>query len=180
MVSVKQREVIIGFMVNRIQLNISKKIFNDVYYPYLFNYDHRYEVFEGGAGSGKSVFVFQKIIIKACQSKRRVLVVRKVGNTHLNSTFTNITNILSQFKIYGMCNINKSTMKITLPNESEFIFVGCDDVEKLKSIADITDIVVEEATELSLDDVSQLDLRLRAKVGNLQMFFMFNPVSKAN
>jgi phage terminase large subunit len=71
-------------------------------------------------------------------------------------------------------------MKITLPNDSEFIFVGCDDVEKLKSIADITDIIVEEATELSLDDVSQLDLRLRAKSGDLQMIFMFNPTSKAN
>ena len=167
-------------MKSRIQLNISSKIFNDVYFPYLFDYSHRYEVFYGSAGSGKSVFVFQKIIIKACKSKRRVLVVRKVGNTHLNSTFTNITNILSQFKIYGMCNINKSTMRITLPNDSEFIFVGCDDVEKLKSIADITDIVVEEATELSPDDVSQLDLRLRARIENLQMYFMFNPTSKAN
>ena len=71
-------------------------------------------------------------------------------------------------------------MKITLPNESEFIFVGVDDAEKLKSIADITDIVIEEATELSLDDITQLDLRLRAKVDDLQMFFMFNPTSKAN
>ena len=167
-------------MPNVIKLNISRKIFNDVYYPYLFDYKHRYEVYFGSAGSGKSVYVFQKVIIKACQSKRRVLVVRKVGNTHLNSTFTNITNILSQFKLYGLCSINKSTMRITLPNESEFIFVGCDDVEKLKSIADITDIIVEEATELSADDVSQLDLRLRAKTGDLQMFFMFNPVSKAN
>lgn len=71
-------------------------------------------------------------------------------------------------------------MRITLPNDSEFIFVGVDDPEKLKSIADITDIVVEEATELSLDDISQLDLRLRARVDNLQMYFMFNPISKAN
>jgi phage terminase large subunit len=167
-------------MENRIQLKLKKRVFNDAYFPYLLDYSHRYEVYFGGAGSGKSVFVFQKVLIKACKDKRRVLVVRKVGNTHLNSTFTNLTNILSQFKIYGLCNINKSTMKITLPNESEFIFVGCDDVEKLKSIADITDIVVEEATELSLDDVSQLDLRLRARVENLQMFFMFNPTSKAN
>ena len=163
-----------------INLKINKRIFNEVYYPYLLDYSHRYEVYYGGAGSGKSVFAFQKVVIKSCKFKRRVLVVRKVGNTHLNSTFTNITNILTQFKIISLCNINKSTMKITLPNESEFIFVGVDDAEKLKSIADITDIVIEEATELSLDDITQLDLRLRAKVDDLQMFFMFNPTSKAN
>lgn len=163
-----------------INLKIKKRIFNSVYYPYLLDYSHRYEVYVGSAGSGKSVFAFQKVVIKACGSKRRVLVVRKVGATHLNSTFTNITNILSQFHLLGMCQVNKSTMRITLPNDSEFIFVGVDDPEKLKSIADITDIVVEEATELSLDDISQLDLRLRARVDDLQMYFMFNPISKAN
>lgn len=163
-----------------INLKIKKRIFNSVYYPYLLDYSHRYEVYVGSAGSGKSVFAFQKVVIKACGSKRRVLVVRKVSATHLNSTFTNITNILSQFHLLGMCQVNKSTMRITLPNDSEFIFVGVDDPEKLKSIADITDIVVEEATELSLDDISQLDLRLRARVDNLQMYFMFNPISKAN
>lgn len=55
-----------------------------------------------------------------------------------------------------------------------------DDPEKVKSIAGITDIVCEEATELTLEDVSQLDLRLRAQVPNLQTFYMFNPTSKAN
>ena len=42
-----------------------------------------------------------------------------------------------------------------------------DDSEKIKSIAGITDIICEEATELTLDDVSQLDLRLRANVDDL-------------
>ena len=87
---------------------------------------------------------------------------------------------LSKFKILSLCNVNKSTLTITLPNGSVFIFSGCDDAEKLKSITGITDIVVEEATELTVDDVDQLDLRLRAKKNNLQMFFMFNPVSKTN
>lgn len=87
---------------------------------------------------------------------------------------------LSKFKMLSLCNVNKSTLTVTLPNGSVFIFSGCDDAEKLKSITGITDIVVEEATELTVDDVDQLDLRLRAKKDNLQMFFMFNPVSKTN
>lgn len=55
-----------------------------------------------------------------------------------------------------------------------------DDSEKIKSITDITDIWCEEATELLENDFTQLDLRLRALSGNLQLIVSFNPVSKVN
>lgn len=71
-------------------------------------------------------------------------------------------------------------MKVELVNGSIFIFSGLDDIEKLKSIAGITDIVIEEATEITADDFSQLDLRLRANADDLQIYLMFNPVSKSN
>jgi phage terminase large subunit len=32
-------------------LNLDKKIFNDAFYPYLFDYTHRIEVYRGSAGS---------------------------------------------------------------------------------------------------------------------------------
>lgn len=32
-----------------IELNIKKEIFNDIYFPYLSNYKHRYEIYYGGA-----------------------------------------------------------------------------------------------------------------------------------
>ena len=57
----------------KVDLKIDKKIFNEAYYPYLFDYSHRYEVFYGGAGSGKSVFVAQKLLIKALKEKRKIL-----------------------------------------------------------------------------------------------------------
>jgi phage terminase large subunit len=60
------------------------------------------------------------------------------------------------------------------------LFKGLDDPEKIKSIEGITDIVVEEASELTEDDFDQLNLRLRANCGMLQIYLMFNPVSKAN
>ena len=54
--------------------------------------------------------------------------------------------------------------------------------EKIKSINGITDIVIEEATELTLDDFTQLLLRLRPgeEVKHPQIYLMFNPISKAN
>ncbi len=163
-----------------INLKLSKSLFNDVYFPHLLDYTRRTEVYYGGAGSGKSVFIGQKLITKACKTVRKVLVIRKVGTTLKDSVFALIVEQLKKWKLYQYCNINQTTYTITLPNGSVFLFKGLDDSEKIKSIADITDIWVEEGTECTKDDFDQLDLRLRALVDDLQIFISFNPVSKAN
>lgn len=163
-----------------ININIKKEVFNEVYLPFLLDYSKRYEVYYGSAGSGKSVFITQKIIIKSLKQKRRVLVARKTAKSNEASTFKLFIDILTQFKLLSLCKINRTTQKITLPNNSEIMFVGLDDVEKLKSITGITDVFIEEATEISKEDFLQLNLRLRALVDNLQVFISFNPVSKAN
>ena len=163
-----------------INLNISKKLFNEAYFPHLLDYSNRYEVYYGRAGSRKSVFVCQKLLVKACASKRKTLVVRKFGTTLKDSVFQLFVDTLKKWKLYEYCKINLTNFTITLPNESTFLFKGLDDSEKIKSITDITDIWCEEGTELSLDEFTQLDLRLRANVDGLQMFISFNPVSKQN
>lgn len=163
-----------------INLKLSKKLFNDAYLPYLAKYKKRYEVYYGGAGSGKSVFIAQKLIVKACKSERKVLVIRKVGTTLKDSVFQLIIDILKKWQLYEHCKINLTTYTINLPNGSMFLFKGLDDSEKIKSITDITDIWCEECTELTEDDYTQLDLRLRALAGDLQLICSFNPVSKAN
>ena len=164
----------------QVKLNLKKSLFNDAYYPYLLDYSNRYEVYYGGAGSGKSVFIAQKLVLKACSRKRKVLVIRKVGTTLKDSVFQLILDTLSKWQLLSMCKVNLSTYTITLPNESMFLFKGMDDSEKIKSITDITDIWCEEATELIEDDYSQLDLRLRAMAGDLQLIVSFNPISKVN
>lgn len=166
--------------MSAINIKLSKKLFNETYYPYLLDYKHRYEVYYGGAGSGKSVFVAQKLIFKALNQKRKILVIRKVGTTLKDSVFQLINDTLKAWKIYNLCQVNLSTYTITLPNDSVFLFKGLDDREKIKSITDITDIWCEEATELAEDDYTQLDLRLRALKPDLQLICSFNPVSKAN
>lgn len=150
-----------------------------IYRKYLSDYSTRINVFYGGAGSGKSFFVCQKILIKALKHKRRVLVVRKVGNSIKSSIWDLFLSLLSRMP-QVIKSINKTDMQITLVNGSEFLFKGLDDSEKIKSIADITDIIIEEATELTLDDFTQLNLRLRSKSPYNQIHMMFNPVSKAN
>lgn len=149
------------------------------YWPYMTDYDTRFNVFYGGAGSGKSYFVMQKIVIKSLYEPRKVLVVRKVGNTLKSSCWDLFFEIIERMP-QVVAAINKADMTIDLVSGSKFMFKGLDDSEKIKSITGITDIVIEEATEVTLDDFTQLNLRLRSKKPHNQIHLMFNPVSKAN
>ena len=168
-----------------IKLNINpSKVFNRHIYDHLFDYDTFTEVHYGGASSGKSHGVFQKIVIKALKDwkkPRKILVLRKVGATVRDSVFADVQATLSYFGILNMCKINMSAFRIELPNGAEFIFKGMDNAEKIKSIKGISDVVMEEASEFILDDYTQLTLRLRDKTHKQkQIYLMFNPVSKAN
>lgn len=168
-----------------IKLNISpSKVFNRHIYDHLFDYDTFTEVHYGGASSGKSHGVFQKIVIKALKDwkkPRKILVLRKVGATVRDSVFADVQATLSYFGILNMCKVNMSAFRIELPNGAEFIFKGMDNSEKIKSIKGISDVVMEEASEFTLDDYTQLTLRLRDKAHKQkQIYLMFNPVSKAN
>lgn len=162
------------------RIHFKKRLFNESYYPMLFDYSRRFEVYYGGAGSGKSHFISQKLVLKALPTKRKILIMRKVGATLKDSCWQIVLDALSRFKVLADCKVNKSTFTIELPNGSVLLFKGMDDSEKIKSITGITDIWVEEATEFTEEDIEQLNLRLRAKASGLQMFFSFNPVSKAN
>jgi phage terminase large subunit len=115
----------------QIQLNIKQSAFNDVYLSHLLDYTKRYEIYYGGAGSGKSVFVAQKLLIKALKNKRKVLVIRKVGTTLKDSVFQLITDMLKNWQVYNYCKVNLTTYTITLPNDSVFLFKGMDDSEKI-------------------------------------------------
>lgn len=163
------------------KLQINRNIFAPVYLPYLEKYDKRYLVFYGGAGSGKSYFVAQRLVYKALKDQRKILVLRKVNRTTKNSTFQLLLDILAQFKIYNYCHINRTDYTITLPNGSVFLCAGLDDPEKIKSIAGLTDAWLEEATEFTLDDFSQVDLRIRdPKARGQEIILSFNPVSKVS
>ena len=163
-----------------IEYEFDDSLFNNSFIDYLEDYSHRFEVYYGGAGSGKSVFIAQKIILKALMEPRKILIMRKVGSTLKDSVWQLVLDTLIEWQLYNECRINKSVFTIELSNGSMFLFKGMDDSEKIKSIVGITDIWAEEATEFTEEDIEQLNLRLRAEADNLQMFFSFNPVSKAN
>lgn len=159
---------------------LEEKAFNRWIFEIIDDYSHRLEVYCGGAGSGKSVGAMQKVILKALRMKRRVLVIRKVGRTLQDSVFALALELLSAAGVRERCRVRRSAGEIELPGGSALLFRGLDDPEKLKSIQSVTDIVCEEATELSFEDFTQLNLRLRPREPFPQIFLMFNPVSKAS
>ena len=144
----------------------------------------RFGTENGGASSGKSHGVVQKVVLKALKQwghPRKVLWLRKVDRTIKNSIFTDVLDCLSAWKLLNLCKVNKSDRTVTLPNGAVFLFQGMDDPEKIKSIKGLSDVVMEEASEFTLDDYTQLTLRLREpKHKQRQLFCMFNPVSKLN
>lgn len=159
---------------------LNPAVCNDWIYNIIDDYTHRIEVYYGGAGSGKSYGATQKIYLKALKSKRKILVIRKIQRTIKDSIWSLMISHLHSSGLYDACRVNRSDFEIELPNGSIILFKGLDDPEKIKSIDGITDIVIEEATELTEDDFTQLNLRLRALVDNLQIYLMFNPISKKN
>lgn len=138
----------------------------------------------GGASSGKSHGVVQKVVLKSLQHwkhPRKVLWLRKVDRTIQESIFADVIDCLSNWQLLPLCRVNKSNRTIHLPNGAVFLFKGMDDPEKIKSIKGLSDVVMEEASEFNQDDFTQLTLRLREpKHKKRQLFCMFNPVSKLN
>lgn len=163
------------------KIQVHKNIFNAVYLPYLEDFSTRFIVFYGGAGSGKSFFCAQRLIYKALKSRRKILVLRKVNRTTKASTFQLLLDVLLQFNILNYCKVNRTDFTIELPNGSMFLCMGLDDPEKIKSITGLTDAWLEESTEFTLDDFSQVNLRVRdPNAENQEICLSFNPVSKAN
>ena len=158
--------------------NELRKTSNDAFMA-LYEDEHRYLVLKGGGGSGKSIFAGRKILERCIsEPKHRFLVCRKVARTLRESCFAQLRGQIAQY--YPKCGavVAKGDLRISFPNGSEILFAGLDDVEKLKSIYDITGIWIEEASELLESDFNQLDIRLRTKCPYyLQIILTFNPVS---
>lgn len=170
------------------KINISIKhpsrVFNKHIFDKLNDYSTFTEVHYGGASSGKSHGVIQKVVYKACQNwkhPRKILFLRKVGATVYDSIFEDVKQCLEAWGLLDSCKVNNSAYRIELPNGAQFIFKGLDNPEKIKSIKGVSDVVMEEASEFTLDDYTQLTLRLRDKKHKYkQIYLMFNPVSKVN
>ena len=164
--------------MGQIQLNLKKSLFVPKFYPLLLDYSHRWEVYMGSAGSSKSYFITQKIIVRCLREKIKVVVCRRTATTIRNTCFSLFKDILAKWKLTPYIKIRETDFNIKFPNGSEIIFMGLDEETKLLSLNNIGAIFIEEAFEVPKPIVEQLNLRLRGNNPNQQIYMAFNPINK--
>ncbi len=165
--------------MGEINLHLKKSHFVPKFLPLLYDYSHRWEIYNGSAGSAKSYFITQKLIVRACSERIKILVCRRYGTTIRHTCFALFKEILTKWKLYPeVVSIRETDFNIKFPNGSEIIFMGLDEENKLLSLAGIGTIFVEEAYEVPKTIVEQLNLRLRGNTDNKQIIMAFNPISK--
>lgn len=156
----------------------------------------RYRIWKGGAGSGKSTDIAIGKIKKLSDPRFKgcnLLCVRKVNASNRDSTFAELKKAAR--RIFGDMvdrvwqfpdGRNASLYAKCLVTGAEILFRGCynqDDIEKIKSVTfeqgNLTDIWIEEATEITENDFEILDDRLRGQLRDglfYQIDLSFNPV----
>lgn len=162
----------------QINLTIKKSLFVPKFYPYLTDYSHRWEFWCGSAGSGKSYFLTQRIIIRCCSEKIRFVVCRRYGTTLRNSVFALFKEVLAKWQLTQYVKIKETDMSFTFPNGSQIILLGLDEETKLLSLANVSGVWVEEAYEVPKNLIEQLNLRMRGQADNQQIWLSWNPISK--
>lgn len=156
-----------------------------------FIFDWNYETYLsiGSYGSGKSHAIVQKIILKLFSEKRKACIFRDVYDTHKESTFDLIKQILEDLGLLAEVGVRQhptkvcfknSPLEFKFPNGSRIIFKGMDSTEKLKSINGVSIVWIEECSEVSLD--SYLETLGRIRTPNVSMHFILscNPIGKFN
>lgn len=153
----------------------------------------RYIIMKGSAGSGKSVDTAQNYILRLMRDKgRNLMCVRKSDITNRDSTYAELTGAI--YRMFGdqaerYWNIKQSPLMLQdRHNGNQIIFRGVNDEkqrEKLKSITfqkgKLTDVWIEEATEITQADFEIIDDRLRGELPPGQFYQIrctFNPVNK--
>lgn len=124
-----------------------------------------------------------KLLVKGLRERRMILLMRKTTASCKWSVWKELKDAVARFKLEryftfretdysAVCNLNGTMFKCT----------GLDDPEKIKGFSEISDVLLEEATEFTPEDLDLIDGTVRSIKYDLplQLYFCFNPVSKAN
>ena len=166
-----------------------EKAVNPRFEDFIFDWDYREYLLVGGYGSSKSYHIALKLILKALEEKRKILVVREVYDTIRESCFDLFLEILEDLDLLDPNSNRKrskkvryrtSPMQLIFPNGSKVIFKGMDKPGKLKSINGVSIVWLEEASEIKYAGYKELKGRLRHPSLSLHFILSTNPVGTEN
>lgn len=156
---------------------------------FIFDWDYLIYLLVGGYGSGKSHSVVQKTILKLYSEKRKMCVIRQVYDTHKESTYDLIKQVLEDAGLLAEEGVRKhktkvcwktSPLEFKFPNGSRIIFKGMDSTEKIKSLNGVSIVWIEECSEISEAAFLELLGRIRAPGVSLHFLLTCNPIGKFN
>jgi len=169
----------------KINIDVSnKELYNKIYIKY-FSDQTRIQIYYGGSSAGKTKWLAQRAVIDLLKNSRNYLIVRNTANTVKASVFNEIRKVITEWGMDKFFKPNKVDMTITCINGYQIYFRGLDDAEKLKGIVPlkgvITDIWIEEATEITYDSYKSLSKRLRGKSKvKKRITLSFNPIMRSH
>lgn len=156
-------------------------IVNDCYIPH-FNRQELVQIWYGGSGSGKSDAKATELLLK-CLTRPycRVLFLRKFREQVRDSQFLLFKDLIARYGLGQYFKVKESEMDLECSNGNKLLSGGLDDVDKLKSIPDVTDVWIEEPMDrkgsISSTDFTEILRRLRTPLASNHIHLTFNPIS---
>ena len=139
---------------------------------FLLTEKKRYKVAYGGRGSGKSWSIARCLIVKALESKVRVLCTRQLQTSIANSVHKLLSDTISNLGVDKRFEITQNTIRCD--NGSEFFFKGIqNNINEIKSIEGIDYCWIEEAQNVSQESWDILIPTIRAE--GSEIWVSFNP-----
>lgn len=168
------------------KIDISKKIGKG--YKTFWNFKGRYRIVKGGRASKKSTTNAQWIIYKMMQYPlANTLVIRRVFNTHKDSTWTQLKWATNNLGVSHLWKFSKSPLEATyLPTGQKILFRGLDDPMSITSITVEIGYLCwcwfEEAFQIMDEDsFNKVDMSIRGELPPgyfKQITLTFNPWSE--
>ena len=165
-------------------MNVIEQIKNDMNIKFLKkisklnNKKHRFVCLYGSAGSGKSYFTAQLILVLALSQPNNILVCRAFMTQNRESTFNLIRDLIYKYDLEKVCKINSSSLEINFQSGCTIFFRGAKEPEKLKSINNVTIGWIEEADSINFEDFLIVNGRIRGD-DTSKIFLTFNPTAQA-
>ena len=157
-------------------------------YATYWNYKGRYRVVKGGRGSKKSTTTALWIIYNMMKYPlANTLVIRRVFNTHKDSTYTQLKWASNILKVSHLWKFSKSPLEATyIPTGQKILFRGLDDPMSITSITvehgHLCWCWFEEAFQvMNEDDFNKVDMSIRGELPKgyfKQITLSFNPWSE--
>ena len=157
-------------------------------YATYWNYKGRYRVVKGGRGSKKSTTTALWIIYNMMKYPlANTLIIRRVFNTHKDSTYTQLKWASNVLKVSHLWKFSKSPLEATyIPTGQKILFRGLDDPMSITSITvehgHLCWCWFEEAFQImNEDDFNKVDMSIRGELPKgyfKQITLSFNPWSE--